>query len=251
MHCFSAGEGALLNPESNATMRKSKLNWVLYTGEMFDVYVTPFQIKRLHAPLEPDLEYVTQMQCRCLHLRPCEVGLNKDGEIAAWLYCTFSGRFFDRNKHGWKEQKFNYSPSSQSFRKGSSHPIMRNFGGLLCHLLVAHAWNGKRPEGKVCDHKDTNLMNWCANNLEWVTPAENYRRAGIARKLRKIGINPELIFTNILDRIFKLPDDLIGTLIDMFLFLSKTDFGDQELNVTNLNATLAAALEHCYDRAHI
>ena len=67
MHRFSAGEGALLNPKSNATMDKSKLNWVYYIGEMFDVYVTPNLIKRLHAPLEPDLEYVTQMQCRCLH----------------------------------------------------------------------------------------------------------------------------------------------------------------------------------------
>ena len=232
-------------------MRKSKLNWVLYTGEMFDVYVTPNLIKRIHAPLEPDLEYVTSMQCRCLHLRPCEVGLNKDGEIAAYLYCTNSGRFFDRGKSGWVEQKYRFSPSSQNFKKGSCYPDMRNFGNLLCHLLVAHAWHGARPEGMVCDHKDTNIMNWHANNLEWVWPAENNRRAGISRKLRKIGINPELIFTNILDRIFKLPDDLIGTLIDMFLFLSKTDFGDQELNVTNLNATLAAALEHCYDRAHI
>ena len=39
--------------------------------------------------------------------------------------------------------------------------------------------------------------------------------------------------------------------VDMFLFLSKTDFGDQELSVTNLNACLLEALDHCYDRAHV
>ena len=119
MHRFSAGEGALLNPESNATMNKSKLNWVPYTGEMFDVYVTPNLIKRLLAPLEPDLVYVTQMQCRCLHLRPSGVGLNKHGDIVAYLYSTNSGRFFDRGKDGWVEQKSGYSPAMQNSKTGS------------------------------------------------------------------------------------------------------------------------------------
>ncbi len=232
-------------------MRKSKLKWEYYTGKMFDVYVFPTLIDRLHAPLEPDLEYVTEMRCRCLHLRPCAVGLNKDGEIAAWLYCTPSGRFFDRCKGGWVEHKYSYSSGNKNYKKGSHYPNMHNFGHLLCHLLVAQAWHGSRPQGMVCDHKDTNLMNWHANNLEWVWPAENTRRAGISRKLRNVGINPELIYTNVLDRIFKLPDELIGTLTGTFLFLSQIDFGDKELSVTNLNACLLAALDECYDRAHV
>ncbi len=232
-------------------MDKSKLKWVLYTGEMFDVYVTPNLIKRLHAPLEPDLEYVTSMQCRCLHLRPCAVGLDKLGNEAAFLYCTFSGRFFDHSKDGWCEHKHHYPPAMRNYKKGSKQPNMANFGNLLCHLLVAHAWHGARPQGKVCDHKDTNLMNWRANNLEWVWPAENNRRAGIARKLRAIGIDPTLIYLNILDSIFKLPDELIGTLTGTFLFLSQTDFGNKELNITNINACLAEALNNCYDRAHV
>ena len=232
-------------------MRKSELNWVLYTGKMFDVYVTPNRIKRLHAPLEPDLEYVTSMQCRCLHLHPSGVGLNKHGEIVAYLYSTNSGRFFDRDKDGWVEHKYSYSPSMQNYKKGSKQPIMRNFNNLKCHLLVAHAWHGARPEGMVCDHKDTNLMNWRADNLEWVFPAENTRRAGIARKLRGVGIDPKLIYPNILDGIFKLPDELIGTLTGTFLFFSQTDFGNKELNITNINACLLAALDHCYDRAHV
>lgn len=225
-------------------MDKSKLNWVLYTGEMFDVYVTPNLIKRLHAPIEPDLEYVISMQCRCLHLRPCAVGLNGDGEIAAYLYCTFSGRFFDCGKHGWVEHKYGYSPAMQNSKTGSIHPNMRSFGDLQCHLLVAHAWHGARPEGMVCDHKDTNLMNWRASNLEWVWPAENYRRAGIARKLRGVGIDPKRLDTNLLDGIFKLSDEHIGTLTCMFLHLSQTEFGDVELNLRSLNACVAAALDH-------
>lgn len=225
-------------------MDKSKLNWVFYTGEIFDGYVTPHLIKRLHAPLEPDLVYVTSMQCRFLHLHPCAVGLNKDGEIAAWLYCTYSGRFFDRGKDGWVEQRYQYSPGMQHHKGGSDYPQMSHFGCLDCHLLVAHAWHGARPEGKVCDHKDTNLMNWRADNLEWVTPAENSRRAGIARKLRGVGINPKRLDTHLLDSIFKLCDEHIGTLIARFLHLSHTDFGDVVLDIRSLNACVAAALDH-------
>ncbi len=212
---------------------------------MFDVYVTPNLITRLHAPIEPDLEYVTSMQCRCLHLHPSGVGLNKHGDIVAYLYSTNSGRFFDHGKHGWKEQKYDYSPASQNCKKGSKQPDMRQFGALKCHLLVAHAWIGKRPKGMVCDHKDTNLMNWRANNLEWVFPAENYRRAGIARKLRKVGVDPKRVHTNILDGIFKLPDELIDTLIVTFLWLSQYKYGDVPLDYQTLNLTIAAALDYC------
>ena len=232
-------------------MRKSKLNWQLATNP-FDVYVLdPFRaVKRVHAPLAPSLSGGDD-EPPYLHLRASAEGLDEDGTVVAYLYSTHDGRFFDRGKDGWGEHKYDFHPANINHEGGSDYPFMRNFGALKCHLLVAHAWIGKRPQGKVCDHKDTNKFNLNADNFEWVFPTENDRRAGIARKMRSAGIDPKLIYTNILDGIFKLPDELIGTLTGTFLFFSQTDFGDKELNITNINACLLAALDECYDRAHV
>ena len=199
---------------------KSKLKWVLYTGEMFDVYVTPDQIKRIHAPLEPDLVYVPGIRYKCLHLRPGGAGLDNDGAIVAYLYCTDSGRFFDRGEDGWGEHKYIYSPFSQNYKGGSVHPCMRHFGSLQCHLIVAHAWLGARPEGMVCDHLDTNLLNLNANNLQWVSTPENIRRAKIAKRMRKTGLNPKLLTPTLCKGIYTLPEDMIepfiGTCSEIF-----------------------------------
>lgn len=41
------------------------------------------------------------------------------------------------------------------------------------HCMVAEAFSGKRPPGKVARHKDGDRTNNAANNLEWGTQAEN------------------------------------------------------------------------------
>ena len=125
---------------------------------------------------------------------------------------------------------------------------MRCFGHLLCHLLIAHAWVGRRPKGKVCDHLDTNLLNLSADNLEWITPTENIRRAKIAKRLRKAGIDPKLIYTRLLKGIYHLPDECIDQLIGLFLYLSNYEFGDQQLDQFSLNSCLAAALGETYEK---
>lgn len=45
------------------------------------------------------------------------------------------------------------------------------------HVLVATAFHGQRPEGMVPNHKDASKLNNRADNLEWVTAAENVRHA--------------------------------------------------------------------------
>lgn len=49
---------------------------------------------------------------------------------------------------------------------------------LPLHRLIAHAFHGPPPTPKhVCHHRDSNPRNNCADNLEWLTRAENSRQA--------------------------------------------------------------------------
>lgn len=47
----------------------------------------------------------------------------------------------------------------------------------LLHVLVAEAFVGPRPVGKVCNHKDTDRNNNCSANLEWITQQKNVEHA--------------------------------------------------------------------------
>lgn len=52
----------------------------------------------------------------------------------------------------------------------------------LVHALVAEAFIGPRPDGFEIDHKDFDKLNNRVDNLEYVTPKENTRRAIAARR---------------------------------------------------------------------
>ena len=43
----------------------------------------------------------------------------------------------------------------------------------------------------VIDHLNGDILNWSADNLEYVTPAENNKRARLLRVLRSIGREPK------------------------------------------------------------
>ena len=51
---------------------------------------------------------------------------------------------------------------------------------------MALTWIGPRPVGCECDHINGNIYDWRAENLEWVTPAENRKRAVILRARRMV-----------------------------------------------------------------
>ena len=74
---------------------------------------------------------------------------------------------------------------------GTHYPFLRQFGAKHCHFLVAGAWYGPRPDGMVIDHLNGDILNWSAENLEYVTPAENRKRAKILRCMREAGNDPK------------------------------------------------------------
>ena len=74
---------------------------------------------------------------------------------------------------------------------GTQYPVMRHFDCMNCHTLMALTWIGPRPEGMEIDHLNGDRCDCSADNLEYVTPAENRKRAKLLRVLRSIGRDPK------------------------------------------------------------
>ena len=58
-------------------------------------------------------------------------------------------------------------------------------------MLMALTWIGSRPEGMEVDHLNGDMLDWSTDNLEYITPAENRKRARLLRVLRSIGRDPK------------------------------------------------------------
>lgn len=66
-----------------------------------------------------------------------------------------------------------------------ARPGQRKCRTKLLHSVVAYAFLGPRPDGMQINHKDGDKGNNAAENLEYVTPAENIRHCflmGIRKK---------------------------------------------------------------------
>ena len=130
------------------------------------------------------------------------------------LYCSRAGKFYSLHRFrtgasypcgvsltddGWvlREVKPNFSPAMRTpgrhcfnGKRGCVYPIMRQYDKQLCHKLVALTWIGPRPQGMEIDHINGDITNWSVDNLQYVTPAENRKRARLLRVLRSIGRDP-------------------------------------------------------------
>ena len=123
------------------------------------------------------------------------------------LYCTRDGHFLSLTKLGLREIKPNIAQAgtrkcTHTNGNGTHYPFLRQFGAKHCHFLVAGAWLGSRPEGMVIDHLNGDILNWSAENLEYVTPEENRKRARLLRVLRNIGRDPKQMSREELQAVF-------------------------------------------------
>ena len=128
------------------------------------------------------------------------------------LYCSKDGHFFSLTGGGscLREVKPGYS---KKFREGgyivsatgngSSYPYVHASGEKTCHSLMWETWVGKRTKGMQIDHLNGEKLDWSLENLEEVTPAENYKRAKLLRELRSIGRDPKQMSRTELQAIFR------------------------------------------------
>ena len=105
------------------------------------------------------------------------------------LYASLDGKVFSFVRCVFRPLKpvFDTTPNGRynSGRKQRYLKLSRNFHNILIHHAVLYAWVGPPPEGYECDHLNGITTDNRLENLEWVTPAENQRRAKEMRKARK------------------------------------------------------------------
>ena len=206
-------------------------------------------------------ETITQHEVRepQMVVRSCLNGLDEQGTIKKTLYCTRDGKFFVRYADGWHKQE----PCTNTLRrKREGRPMPKASGGCIdraymshfsnfsCHRLVAYAWCEHPACAKTdplwykhyeADHINGDHGNWTADNLQWVTPAENRRRAKLARCMRKIGLQPRWLYHSILRGLYSLTTELAELVINRFRFEAGTN--DDALTIGRINSTFAFLLD--------
>ncbi len=126
------------------------------------------------------------------------------------IYSSERGDFYSPHKavltdQGWIMRKLKAEISKRTAKSshGGDYPKLRSYGNNLCHTIIARTWIGPRSQGYEIDHINGNILDWSASNLQYVTPAENRRRARLLRVLRSIGRNPKTMSRADLLDIFK------------------------------------------------
>ena len=120
------------------------------------------------------------------------------------LYCSRAGKFYSVHNMQITDEgcvMHEVQPSFSPVRRkrwrssngisGTQYPVMRHFDCMNCHTLIALTWIGERPQGYEIDHINGDRCDYSADNLQYVTPAENRKRAKLLRVLRSIGRDPK------------------------------------------------------------
>ena len=167
-------------------MAKTKLRWIYPPAQDLQT-IEVKDIKQQSA--------VSGQQSAVTQLRPCQYGMNEQGEVVKRLYCTpeQQPRFFAPKGDGWSELQ----PCTNRVRRGKEGRSAKAGGGfdtaympkpfnnVSCHRIVAYAWCKHPKEAKTdtewyknyeCDHKNCDHNDCCPKNLEWLTTEANHTR---------------------------------------------------------------------------
>ena len=108
------------------------------------------------------------------------------------LYLSQGGHVYSLTKFGLRRMRVDMNKKSRyglkscnGVNNGQTYPYVTFRGRTYrIHIYMALAWIGPRPEGHEIDHLNGNIDDWRLCNLQYVTCAENRRRAAILRRLR-------------------------------------------------------------------
>ena len=108
------------------------------------------------------------------------------------LYLSQGGHVYSLTKFGLRRMRVDMNKKSRyglkscnGVNNGQTYPYVKFRGRTYrIHIYMALAWIGPRPEGHEIDHLNGNIDDWRLCNLQYVTCAENRRRAAILRRLR-------------------------------------------------------------------
>lgn len=138
--------------------------------------------------------------------QPCGIKDAKRCPTDKPLYCTRDGHFFSLTKFGLREVKPCFAVPKNPRVCHTRYPFMRQFGNRTCHMLMALTWVERLDTQTAIrlevDHINGDMLDWSADNLEWVTPAENRKRAKLLRVLRSSGRDPKQMSREELQAVF-------------------------------------------------
>ena len=121
------------------------------------------------------------------------------------IYCSKSGLFFSYASGALRQVRPYVNRHFKSKRNvHSDYPKLQYYlGNGRCHMLMALTWLEPKPgKNYVVDHLNGNIFDWSLDNLQWITPTENRKRAKLLRVLRSIGRDPRKMSRNDLLEIF-------------------------------------------------